>query len=291
MRRFAIALFVTLMPYCLFAVHLQYLPAIPVQHTSKLILEIQESLPVLNLATKGNQVLKFDLSIKKNEGSTPIIKLPLTLTLTLKDLFIFLNVNGQELSFDPKGEKVSVPLIQLARLLDKPLQLNMDSSGRITDEADSFAKIFKLLPALKELSLESLLNEMFFHLFSLCGQELSVGAKVKKPTANTSSNSLPAFITYDIVEINDDEVVAKMQGVIERKKLVFEAPIAVNNETYKKVEMALSGDVQGHIAWKRSNAMLYTLNSSHHYLAELKLGDMQWTIQMTISQASSSALQ
>lgn len=291
MRRFTIAILVILLPHCLIAAtQLQYLSSIPVQQTSKLILEIQESLPVLNLTTKGNQILKFDIVVKNQDGNAPVTKLPLALTLTLKDLFIFLNVNGQELSFDPKGEKISVPLIQLARLIDKPLQLNIDRNGNLIDQSDAFSKLFKQLPALKELSLGSLLNDLFFHLFSLCGQDLVVGKKIKKATATPSNYSLPSQMIYEIMEINDQEVQAKMQGAIERKKLVFDSPLSINNAAPQKVEMTLSGDLQGNISWKRSNAMLYTLNSSHRYLAELKFGDMQWTIQMTISQVSSSAM-
>ena len=292
MRRFAFALLVILMPQCLTAAsRLQYLPLILVQHTSKLMLELQESLPVLNLTTKGNQVLKFDLVLKKGEGKSAIVKLPISLTLTLKDLFVFLNVNGVELTFDPRGGKNSIPFMQLSQLIDKPMQLNVDEQGYLVDESETFTKFFQQLPALKDLSLELLFNDLIFHLFALCGQELTEGAKFQKKTSGSPSYSQPAYITYDIVEINDHTISATMNGSIEPTKLLFDASFPTDNQEIQKVEMILSGNLQGKISWKRSNAMLYTLNSSYHYLAELKLGDMRWTMELAISHVASSSTQ
>lgn len=292
MPRFFIALLVFFIPcYAKASVRLQYLPAVPVQYTSKLILDIQESLPVLNLTTKGNQTLKFNLEVKKEEDRLPLMQLPVTLILTVKDLFIFLNVNGEELTFDPRGEKISIPLIQLSQLIDKPLLLTIDSRGNVIKDARTFSKLFQQLPALKELSIQDFFNEMLFHLFSLCGQELTMGEKIQRQTSFVSSSPLPASIFYEISEINDQEIVARMKGAIEPRKIVFDNPIAVNNEKPKKVEMKLSGDLQGTMSWKRSNAMLYSLNSHYRYLAELKLGGMRWTMQITISHITSSVPQ
>lgn len=108
-------------------------------------------------------------------------------------------------------------------------------------------------------------------------------------TATVRLHYQPSLLTYDIVEINDQDVQAKVNDVIEPKKIVFEIPIAMNEELPQKVEMVLSGDLQGVVSRKRSNAMLYTLNNNYRYLAELKLGEISWSMQMTISHISSSS--
>ena len=273
------------------AAYLQYLPEIPVHHTSKLALEVQESLPFLNLNTKGNQVIKFDLLLKKDEKQSPLVKLPFDITLTLKDLFIFLNVNGEELTFDPRGEKISIPLIQLSQLIDKPLAFKIDSQGAVIDAGDTFAKIFKLQPALKNLSLQPFLNEMFFHVFTLSGEELTKGAKFQRSLPADPSGSFPATINYEIVEITDRDISAKINGVIKPKTFKFNLGLGAGDENAKAVEMSLTGEMQGTISWMSGNAMLYSLNNNYRYVAELKLGEMHWTMQMTISHASSSTLQ
>lgn len=273
------------------AAYLQYLPEISVHHTSKLSLEVQDPLPFLNLNTRGNQVVKFDLLLKKNEKQSPLVKLPFDLTLTLKDLFIFLNVNGEELTFDPRGEKISIPLIQLSQLIDKPLPFVIDSQGAVVDARDTFAKIFKLQPALKHLSLQEFLNEMFFHIFTLCGEDLTLGAKFQRTLPADLSSAFPSVINYEIVEIADREIFARMNSVMKPKTFKFDLGLEAGNEASKAVEMSLTGEMQGTISWMAGNAMLYTLNNHYRYVAELKLGGMQWTMQMTISHASSSTLQ
>lgn len=290
MRRFVIAAILLLMPQSTaFAVNLQYIPSIPVHYTSKLTIEIQESLPLLSLATKGNQVLKFDLVVEKVGENKAVAKLPLSLTATLKDLFIFLNVNGIELTVDPRGEKVSVPLIQLEKLIDKPLAFTIDTHGHLMDAGNTFATIYKQQPALKGLSLQALLNELFFPIFALCGEELTVGSKFEKPALPDPSGILPTVVLFEITEINDQEVFATVNGTMKPKNVAFDALFNKEADTPGKIGMKLTGDMQGKVSWKRANALLYNLNNVYRYQAELRLGEMHWTVQMTISQVASGS--
>lgn len=293
MRRIAITmLIIVLVPCWLFATaHLEYLPAVPVQYTSKLTLDVQESLPILNVSSKGNQVLKFNLLLKKQENQPVLTKPPFDLTLTLKDLFLFLNVNGIELTFDPRGKKISVPLIQLTQLIDKPMELKIDSRGYLVDGTDAFSTLFKELPALKDLSIQLLFNEVFFHLFALSGESLEVGAKFQKTPTLTSYPSLPSIMTYEIVEINDQEIVAKLEGSLDPKKILFEGILSIDTSGSQNVEMNVSGNLQGMVSWKRKNALLYSLNSTYQYIAEMKYGEMNWKMQMSISHVTTSSPQ
>jgi hypothetical protein len=280
MRPFALAFLLLFVPICIKAdgVRLQYLPETPVQLTSKLAVEVQESMPILNLATKGHQVSR-----------SPITHLPLLLNLTLKDIFVFLNVNGEELSYDPRGEKVSVPLVQFSLLIDKPMEFKVDERGYLVDEAGTLGKIFKQQPALKNISLPLLLNEMLFHLFALSGEDLFVGAKFERAAQEDPSGVLAPVIFYEIIEVNDQEVMAKVKGTVKPKTMQFSTILTSENKSPQKVEMKLTGDLQGNISWKRNNALQYSLNNTYNYLAELKFGEMRWTIQMTITHHSVSA--
>ena len=270
------------------AAQLQYCPSFPVQHTSKLILDVQESLPLLNFSTKGNQIIKFDLMLKNGASKAPMTKLPLSLQLTLKDLFIFLKVNGEEIVFDPKGEKVSLPLMQFNQLIDKPVTFKIDTNGYLTDTTDVFPTVFKQLPALKDLSLELMLNEMFFYLFSLADQQLMIGAKIQQKIMQDYSQSLPAVITYEILDINEREILAKMEGKIEPKTFLLDTLLSIEGSVAPKVEMKLTGNTEGTISWNRQNALLYNMNNDYHYQAEMQFGDMRWTMQMKISNTSST---
>lgn len=290
MRRYIlIALAMTLPHSFAVAVQLQYLPEVPVQHTSKLNFEVEEPLPILKLSTKGHQLLKFDLVLNGNGKTQPLTQLPLALTLKLKDLFIFLDINGLELTVDPRGKKASIPLIQLAQLLDKPLPFTINTKGHLMEEGDVYKTIFKQQPALKELPLELMLNELFFPIFSLCGEELEVGKKFQRAAFSDPSHSVPSIITFTITGINDEEIIASMEGEIPPKKIAFAPFETENGSADQKVQTTLSGRTNGIISWKRSNALLYTFNNQYHYQAEMALGSLRFTMQMNISNASSSS--
>lgn len=268
------------------AVQLQYLPAVPVQHTSKLAFELEEPLPILKLSTKGHQLLKFELTLNDSGKALPLTKLPLSLTLKLKDLFIFLDINGMELTIDPRGKKTSVPLIQLAQLLDKPMAFNVNSNGLLVEEGDTLKAIFKQYPALKELQLDLILNELFSPVFSLCGEELEIGKKFQKMIASNSAHLVPSSFAFTVTDINEQEITASMEGEISPKMVAFAPFMTEDSAADQKMQVSVSGRSQGTISWKRSNALLYSLNNQYHYQAEVVLGSLRFTMQMNISHSS-----
>lgn len=289
MCRFICALFIVI-PYSFaMAIQLQYIPSVLVQQTNNLTFELEEPLPLLNLKTKGQQNLKFDFILKDNGKNQPLSQLPLALILKLKEFFVFLNINGVELTVDASGKKSSIPLIQLEQLLDKPMLFVVNSKGHLIEEGDSFKKVFKEQPALKDLPFELFLNEIFFPIFALCGEELEVGKKFEKDTFTDPSHSLPATVTFTITEINDQEIIASIEGVTASKRLALEAFLNQHEESEKKMEMTLSGSMKGTISWKRNNALLYTLNNHYNYQAEVNFGSMRGTMRMIISNVSSSS--
>ena len=290
MYRYVIGVLLIMLPeFVCGATRLQYLPKIPVQQTSKLTMEVKESLPILNMNTKGNQMFKFDIVAQSRLPGKQTLELPAQMRLTIKDMFVLVNVNGKEVAFDPRRENAPPQLMQLSQLIDKPLDISINAHGNLENGPSTFERLFKELPALKQLPLESLLNDLISSLFALYDEDLTVGAIIEMESAPGPAFAFPAFVTYEIAEINDKEVVANLKGKIDPKKITLDKTIQLEGGRQQKVDMVISGQVKGRAIWQRSNAMLFTLNNDYQYEAKLKAGDKQWTMQMTVSQAITTA--
>ena len=285
LRALNIAILLVLLPHCLMAapVRLQFLPMVPVQQTSKLTMEVRESLPILNMSTKGSQVFKYDLVAKNRVPNAKNFQLPGALTLVVKDMFVLLNVNGQEVTFDPRSENAPPSLMQFSRLIDQPINLLVNSHGTLENGPETLDKIYKALPALRQMPLESFFNDMISELFSLYDEELTLGAKIEMQSATGPAFAIPATVIYEIVSITDKEIVAKITGTLEKKTMVLDKTIKGEGDRPQKVEMALTGTMKGTASWQRNNAMVHTLNCDYQYQAQLRSGNMRWTMQMIVS--------
>lgn len=271
------------------AVRLQYIPSVPVQQTSKLTMDVKESLPILNMSTKGSQVFKYDLVANSRGQNVKGFHLPAMLTLTVKDMFVLLNVNGQEVTFDPRAPNAAPPLMQFSRLIDQPISLLVNNHGNLENGSETFERIYKELPALKQLPLESFLNDLVSELFALYDEELTIGAKIEMESSPGPAFAIPALVIYEIVDINDKEVVAKLTGTLPQKRIVLDKTLSGQGDRQQKVEMAISGTVTGTASWQRSNAMIHTFNCDYKYQAQLRSGTMRWTMQMNVNNTVNTA--
>lgn len=265
--------------------------AIPVSISSKTTFEVQESLPVLKLKTQGTQQLKFEMKGLGEIDDLTSSRLPADVRITIKDLFIHLTVNGKELIFDPRGEKVTVPLNHLSQLIDRSLNLRLDSQGYLVGGGDTFDSIFREFPALKQMAFQNALSDHLQHLFALHGREVLVGEVIQlKPLSDTPIGPSPQM-TCEIVEIDDDEI----RGVIKGKLAPVSTSFSITVEGKEQpgaVKMILTGDVTGKVSWNRRNALISTLNNDYRYQAKMGLGDTEWMMLMTMNNAitaSSSA--
>ncbi|MEI8124954.1 MAG: hypothetical protein WCG42_04305 [Parachlamydiaceae bacterium] len=281
-------MFVLFPCYLAAAVQLQFLPSIPVQQTCSLVVDVQESEPILSMTTKGNQNFKFDLLAKSSSPSTKGLTLPATVTLTIRDVSIRVNANGQEAVFDPTGQKNSPALNAFSHLLNQPLNLVVDAHGNLESNSETFDRLLKEYPALSDLPLDSLVNDLVSDLFALYGEELSPGAKIEMQSSPGPAFAFPAYVTYEITEINNKEITATLNGRVDSKKVALEKTIRLNGRP-QKVEMIISGTLKGKASWQRSNAMLYNLNCDYFYDAKLRSRDKQWTMKMKVSQTITSA--
>jgi hypothetical protein len=251
-------------------VRLQYVPSIPVQQTSKLTIEVHESLPVLNLTSKARQIVKFDLTVGSGNGSALTQQVPLNLSFSLKDIFVDLCVNQEEMTFEPKAKQSAIPLIQLSELIDKPLHFEIDAKGCVIDEAKDY------------------LEDLVRPLFVAINKDLEVGSTFQQTCTNSSLPLLPVTWNYEVKEITERDIVASISGTIDSKQIILAIPVKLENHTAEQVEMIVKGTLSGEISWNRANALLYGLQTECRYQVELKAGEMKWDLQASIEHKMSS---
>lgn len=263
-------------------VKVSYLPSVPVVQTSEVSIDINESLPLLHLASKAQQVLKIELTVSPQPGISRLAQTPIELTLVLKDIFVNLFVNQEEAAFDPRGDRSAISLKEFSRLIDKPIRLKIDEKGSIIDVSGDMQKVKRELPALTDLGIEILFGELLQHHFTVLGKDLALGTKFQVPFAHEPVSPLPETVEYEIISITDKDVVAAIKGEIKPRQIELKTPMLLN-EKEEKVQLTFSGFLKGEGSWNRNNAMFFSLKNDYTYNALLKTSDKQWKMQITLS--------
>lgn len=252
--------------------------AVPVLVSSLTTLEVQESLPVLKLKTKGSQTLKFGLQGLGDIDNPASSRLPADVRLTVNDLAMHLSVNGKELTFKTKGDTASAPLQHLSKLIGRPLNLRIDAQGRIVSGIDTLESIFRELPALKLLDVPDIFGSQLQHLFAIYDREIVVGDII--PFGSHSEQPEALVMTCEITAIDDDEI----KGIVKGKFAPAASSFTVKGEGGPStVKMQLTGDISGSVSWNRRNALLGTMRSDYRYQAKLGMGDTEWVMLMTMN--------
>ncbi|MEI8366454.1 MAG: hypothetical protein WCF65_08575 [Parachlamydiaceae bacterium] len=273
--------------YLAAVIQLQFIPSAPVQQTNRLTIDVQESLPILNMTSQGSQLFKFDL-VATNRPVAAELTFPAMMTLTIRDVSLRTRTGGQDLSFDLRSATNSPSLNAFAHLANQPLNLFIDAHGQVDSKNETFERLLKQYPALSQVPLDSLVKDLASGLFALYKEDLSVGAKIEMESSQGPIFAIPAFLTYEITDINDKEIVASLSGKINPSKIFLEKPVQIDGKRPQQVEMTISGTLQGRVTWQRKNAMLYGGNCDYSYEAKLRAGERRWTMKMNISQTTSS---
>ena len=271
-------------------VRLHCLPGVPVQHVSQLSIEISDPLPMLNTALHSKQLLKFETVVLGNGDNALLTELPATLSCKLTDVAVELHANQEKWNFDLSTEQAPFHLKQLSHLLDRSVQLHIPSLGAVTDDHRDLADLDKEFPVLKELPLKAFLNDLIRHPITLLGIELRVGSVVQYPIRSGVSLSFFDVLTYEVIDITEQEVIAVIRGVVKPTPILLQACIKPDGENKERVMMVISGMLQGQISWKRSNAQIYTLDTEYICTSQFKVGSKQWGMHMTMSQHTTSAV-
>lgn len=289
MSKLLIIFFLSLLPFCLSAgIRLHYLPNIPVLQTSNITVDVHESMPVLNLTSTTNQMAKSELVAIQGESQSPAAA-PAGVIFCLKDIFIDLGINNEHATFDPRTHKGAVPLMQLSRLISRPIHFLINQEGILVPDSQQIKGLMKELPALKEIGFESMLHEFLFSIFALVGKDLKLGSTFIQKPSWKSSKTFPDEITYKIVRITDQEIVASIEGICVPLKTVLEKKINIGKEAVD-VEMEAYGAFSGEVSWNRGNAMLYQMQTKYICNAQLQADKMHWGMNINISQQVTTSL-
>lgn len=271
--------------HSLFAVktaHLHYRHGAPVHLTSDLKLDISQSLPGLSLSTKGSQLLEADLTLRNEQSEYIDSAHSQKLTFVLKKLNIDLQANEENLIFRSDEAGTSLYLTQLSKLIDRPIQLNLNEHFELSSDNNELRRAVSELPVLTEISPEHLLTELFLHLFAAGGEELYVGKVIQKNLADREIPALPKTITYTITKIDDYNVYADVEGSIEKRKFQLSGEVEVGNRV-EAVSATLSGTMAGKLRWNRDNAMLYHLELDYSYSTRLQLANWEWLMNVSLN--------
>lgn len=261
--------------------HLQYLPNTPVHLHSTLAIDISQSLPGLSLSTKGEQIIDAEMRLSHENTEMPLTVPPFSLSFVLKNVDINLQANDEDLIFKSGEIGTSLYLNQLSKLVDRAIQLNFDESFTMDQYNEELHRAVKELPVLTEVNPESLLVELFLHLFAAGGQKLEVGQVIEKDLGPWTIPSLPQKVIYTITGIDDYNVYADVSGDVEKQKFELGGQVMLG-ELSKSIGASLSGTLFGKIKWNRDNAMLYELNLQYAYVARFQLAKWEWLMNVNL---------
>jgi len=245
-------------------------------------MEMSQSLPGLSLSTRAKQQIEATLTVTTDNMDLPITQPPFDLIFVLKSLKIDLNANGEDITFDSNQMSESLYLNQVSKIIDRPIQIHFGDRFELQSQSDDLRQIIKELPVLQEIDPETLLMELFLHLFALEGKELTVGQTYQRNLGDHAIPTLPNVVKYTITAIDDYNIHAAISGNIEKRKLELKGLVQVNDKKQASVKASLSGTMNGNVKWNRDNAMLYNLEMEYAYSAMFKLAEWDWMMNVTL---------
>lgn len=273
------------------ATHLQYQTNQPVILNSEFKIRSFANLPGLEMTTTGKQQLEAVLTIEpQDESNLPISTPPFDLTFILKSILIDLQANNEKIYFDTREENnnTSLYLSQVSKIVDRPIKLRVESSDPITLSSDDLNQITYELPVLKDVNPENLLQDIISYIFTLSGEDLTVGKKIDKKSAGLYS--MPESLSYEISKIDNYHIYGIIKGDIDKRKFQLNKQIEINEKEKETPNVELSGSFVGKIKWNRDNALLFDLNIEYNYSALFQLGDQVWKMDFSMEVNNRSSL-
>lgn len=261
---------------------LQYQPDLPVDLDSTLTLSVSQSLPGFSLSSRAKQNIEATLTVTSDQSDLLLFHPPFDLTFILKSLKINLQANDAEMLFDSGQMESSLYLSQLSTIINRPIRIHFDTHFKMQSRSQDLHQMAEKLPVLQEIDPESLLVELFLHLFSLAGKELTVGQTFQKDLGDHPIPAIPQRIDYTITSIDDYTIQATMTGDIGKIKFQLKGLMPMELGQLEPVDVSVSGTMNGNIKWNRDNAMLYELEMSYDTSGMFKIGEWEWMMHVIL---------
>lgn len=264
-----------------------YLPNTPVLLHSIFSAELEQSPPNLSFKSTLHQELEASILLN-NPANLPIAEGPLDMTFKLLDLKVDLQANNISTHFNAKKPETSLFLAEIKDILNRPLRIYFDHSLHMRPETTELQQLAKELPILSNMHPQSLVEELFQHLFSLAGKKLSVGDSFTIVGETPSPDITPQIINYQISDIDNKHIKARLIGSIKLPPTPLKTTIQSADKTKMTAMLNLKGEMEGEIIWQRNNALIHELQIKAVYQGSINGEQSKWPIRLELKHSLNS---
>lgn len=243
---------------------------------------IDQIIPGLNFQGNGTQKITSLLTFRSVNTETKITKPPFLLEWTLKVIHIDLLANDSKFEFDSSQPQNSLISKELARWIDRPIQLTVNRELAIERNSEELERFVKKYSAIQELNPYTFLEGLILPIFGLADQELTKGASITRTNMKGDFGLALTSLKYEITEITDRLVNAQFKGNFEPRVLPLSKLFGKESAGSELVEVNVLGEIEGTITWDRSNAALCQMTSNNTYRSKVKLLGIEWPLSVKV---------
>lgn len=259
---------------------LQFIPNIPVEQTVSIDVVMHQTLPSFKMEAVSKQDFKAILKIPSEQSNVPITQGPVDLVFTLKDLNIDMKINDKTTIYHAKDPAQSVETIQISKIIDRPLRLELDDKFLLKKDNKDLEKILEELPQLNKINLNKVIEEMFVYLFAFANKNLKEGASYTVNLPSELVPGMPVSITYTIDKIENDTVFASIAGVLSPVEKQIENKLKIGDEKEENVLLNMKGKIYGKGQWNVKNALIHHVETDFKASGKIKINSLEWPLSI-----------
>lgn len=272
---------------------LRYLAEQPVLQKSQVSVEV--AAPGLLSSQGGHPLLEATQNLEsvleiQGEAGQPISQLPIDLFFSLRGLTVGIEANGHSVSYSSDHPDSSAFMKELSKSIGEPVRVRLGNNLKMDASSRDFLKLVRDMEKLDGFKLNNLITEVFQQLFALAGEDLQIGQTYTQNLTLGGDAMRPISIVYEIADITDKEVRAKVSGGFQPVRLPVTGTLLGGQPTADKSDayLTIGGKIEGKAVWSRKNALIYKTRFQYLYEGELEEGSQSIPIQVRLKQQSST---
>ncbi len=254
------------------AIRLQYPLNQAVVQTSSLDIEISQGND--EVPSIAHQEVRAKLAVTASNS-------PRQLEFTLQSLQVGVESEGNALQYDSTEPRNSPLMTEIAKILNRPLKVVVDSNLKIGAESKEFLKFSQTLEHLGGFRATNLLSETLQNLFVLADKDIHEGETYHLDMALGADPNVKMEISYHIVAITDKEVRAEVSGGFDSVEILRFTP-------HSAERLFLEGNIRGKAVWSRKNALIYKTRIDYSYNGVLEGEGREIPVELHIHHEDSS---
>ena len=256
-------------------IKLQFNTGTPVEMVTTQTFTIDQLIPGFDFTAEGSQTITSLLTLRGLDSAKQLTKPPFLLDWTLKVIQMNISANEHAINFDSRQPQNSLLSKELAKWVDRPLQLTIDLNLNLERTSEDLGKFIKKYPAIQELDPYTFLEGIILPIFGLADQELVKGTSITRSNLHGDLGINLSTLKYDVTEITDRHVTAHFQGSIGPNDLPLRSIFGNGKEGSELMQVNVAGNVEGIVTWDRSNALLCQIAGDCDYRCKLKIAGME----------------